>query len=289
MNLRGYEMNNRLASLLSAGVCAGVIITVCGCCINFGWFEQKHYERTGQASTPMNQARQISVDTSFGEITIIGAETNDCNVTAIITGQARTAAEAQSLAEQTHIKFRIEGNTLTIEAEKPSLKKNQSVLVGYNIVVPVATGIKCKSSYGKLNLSNIKATVIADTSFGDIKAEEITGWIKLNTSYGKVNCRKITCPEILANSSFGDIDVVFSDACPNDLKAKITTSYGSVDADVPINFAGQVIIETSFGKIKTEVPFVIKGEISKNRLEGTVGDGSGKLDLKTSFGSVTIK
>jgi DUF4097 and DUF4098 domain-containing protein YvlB len=282
-------MNYRLASLLLAGLALGVIITVCGCCINFGWWNQERYERTEQTSAAMAEAEQISVDTSFGEITISGAETNDCNVTAKITGQAPTTDEAKSLAEQTHIKLETQGKTLVVKAEKPHVRNNRSIMISYNIIVPTKTGIRCKSSYGEIKLTNIKGDVTAHTSFGDVVAENITGRMQLDTSYGKVDCRKISCADFAANSSFGDIEVVFADACPNDLSAKITTSYGGIDADVPINFAGEVVIETGFGKIKTELPLMIKGDLSRTRLTGTVGEGNGKLNLKTSFGSVTIR
>lgn len=264
-------------------------VTVCGCCINFGWWNQERYERIEQASAAMAEAEQISVDTSFGEITITGADTNDCNVTAKITGQAPTADEARSLAEQTHITLETEGKTLVVRAEKPHLRNNRSIPISYNIVVPTRTGIKCKSSYGEIKLTNIRGDVTAHTSFGDVVAENIAGRMQLNTSYGKVDCSKITCAEFEANSSFGDIEVSFSDACPSDLSAKITTSYGGIDADIPINFAGEVVIETSFGKIKTELPILIKGDLGRTRLTGTVGQGNGKLNLKTSFGSVTIR
>ena len=282
-------MNHRLASLLLAGLALGVIITACGCCINFGSWNQERYERTEQTSAAMAETEQISIDTSFGEITITGAETNDCNVTAKITGQAPTDDEARSLAEQTHIKLETAGKTLVVKAEKPHVRNNRSIMISYNIIVPTKTGIKCKSSYGEIKLTNIRGNVIARTSFGDIVAENIAGWVRLDTSYGKVDCKKITCADFGANSSFGDIEVGFADACPNDLSAKITTSYGDIDADVPINFAGEVVIETSFGKIKTEVPILIKGDLGKTRLIGTVGEGNGKLNLKTSFGSVTIR
>jgi DUF4097 and DUF4098 domain-containing protein YvlB len=282
-------MNHRLASLLLAGLAIGVTIAVCGCCINFGWWNQERYERTEQTSAAMAEAEQISVDTSFGEITITGAQTNDCNVTAKITGQAPTADEAKSLAEQTHIKLEAEGKTLVVKAEKPHVRNNRSITISYNIVVPTKTGIRCKSSYGEIKLTNIRGNVIARTSFGDVIAENITGRVQLDTSYGKVDCREISCADFAANSSFGDIEVGFSNACPNDLSAKITTSYGDIDADVPINFAGKVVVETSFGKIKTEVPLMIKGDLGRTRLTGTVGEGNGKLNLKTSFGSVTIR
>lgn len=282
-------MKHHLASFLLAGLAFGVIIAVGGCCINFGWWNQQQYERTEQVSAPIDQARQISVDTSFGDITIIGADTNDCNVTAKITGQAPSMDEAKSLAEQTKIKLETDGNTLVVRAEKPHLSRKRSVLITYDIVVPTRTSIKCKSSFGKIKLTNIRGVVSAHTSFGNVEAENITGRMDLDTSYGKVNCRQITCAEFLANTSFGDVEVVFSNACPNDLISKITTSYGNVDADVPTNFTGDVVVETSFGKVRTELPIMIKGEVSKTRLTGTVGEGNGKLNFKTSFGSVTIK
>jgi DUF4097 and DUF4098 domain-containing protein YvlB len=266
-----------------------MIIALGGCCFNFGWWKQEQFERTEQVSAPVQEAEQISVDTSFGEIDIRGADTNDCNVIAKITAQAPTADEAKQLAEQTHIKFEISGKTLNVKADKPHLRNKRSVLISYDIVVPARTAVRCKSSYGEIKLTNIKSDVAANTNFGDVVAEEISGRVKLDTSYGKVDCKHITCSEFSANSSFGDIVVVFSEACPNDLSAKITTSYGAIDADVPKNFAGEAVIETSFGKIKTDLPIMIKGEVSKTRLSGTVGEGTGKLELKTSFGSVTIR
>jgi DUF4097 and DUF4098 domain-containing protein YvlB len=276
------------ANLLACCVLVAAI-TAGGCCINFGSWNQERYEKTEQASAAMAEAEQISVDTSFGEITITGAETSDCNVTAKITGQAPTDDEARSLAEQTHIKLEMQGQTLVVRAEKPHVRKNRSIVITYNIIVPTKTGIKCKSSYGEIKLTNIKGNVIAKTSFGDIVAENITGRMQLNTSYGKVDCRKITCAGFEANSSFGDIEVGFSNDCPSDLSANVTTSYGGIDADVPTDFAGEVVIETSFGKIKTEVPLMIKGDLGKTHLTGTVGEGNGKLNLKTSFGSVTLR
>ncbi len=282
-------MKGYLPTALLACCVLVAAITVCGCCIDFGWWNQERYERTEQVSAAMAEAEQINVDTSYGEITVSGAETSDCNVTARITGQAPTADEARSLAEQTHIKLETEGKTLVVRAEKPHVRNHRSIMISYNIVVPTKTGIKCKSSHGEIKLTNIRGNVIANTSFGDIVAEGITGRVQLDTSYGKVDCRQITCSDFAAKSSFGDIEVGFADTCPSDLSAKITTSYGGIDADVPTNFAGEVVIETSFGKINTQVPLMIKGDVGKTRLTGTVGEGNGKLNLKTSFGSVTIR
>ena len=62
-----------------------------------------------------------------------------------------------------------------------------------------------------------------------------------------------------------------------------------VDVAVPPNFAGDVAVETSFGSVKTELPITVKGDFGKTRFYGSIGQGKGKIDLKTSFGSIKIK
>jgi DUF4097 and DUF4098 domain-containing protein YvlB len=255
----------------------------------WGWRGQEHYERTESLSAAMAGLEKINVDTSFGEITIKGADTTDCNVTAKITGQAPTADEAKSLAEQTQIKLETNGKTLVIKAEKPYVKHNRSVGIAYDITVPVKTSINCKTSYGEVELKNIEGSIVAHTSFGQIKAENINGSVKLDTSYGEVDCEKITTGDFSAKTSFGEVKAGFTDACPVDLRAKIETSFGEIEADIPSSFAGSITAETSFGNIKTDLPITIKGNFGKDRFHGTIGNGSGKLDLKTSFGEVTIK
>jgi len=113
--------------------------------------------------------------------------------------------------------------------------------------------------------------------------------VRLDTSYGEVYCEGITTGDFRATSSFGKMDIDFSDVCPADIQARIETSYGEVDVDVPQNFAGDVAVETSFGSIKTELPITVKGDFDKTRFNGTIGQGKGRMDLKTSFGGIKIK
>jgi len=282
-------MKPRLVLLLLVGAVTGIIISVSGCCVSWWWQERKQYERTQQLSAAMEGLELIRVETSFGNLKISGADTTDCNVTAGITGQAPTADEAKKLAEQTQIILETEGKTLVVKAEKPHLKRNRCIAVAYDIIVPKRTGINCKTSYGDIKLANIEGDIESNTSFGDVVAENISGRVQLDTSYGDIDCKQITSSDFSAKSSFGDIETVFSDSCPPALKAIITTSYGDIDMDVPLSFAGDIAVETGFGKIRTQLPISVKGEISKSRLTGKVGEGNGSLDLKTSFGSITIR
>jgi DUF4097 and DUF4098 domain-containing protein YvlB len=238
----------------------------------------------------MEGIEQIKVDTSFGEVKIKGEDRTDCNVTAKINGNAPTYDEAKQLAEETKIILETQGKTLIIRADKPhNSGHNRSIGIAYDIIIPTKTSIKCETSFGAVKLKNITGEVWAKSSFGKIDAENITGKINLETSYGEVDCEKITSADFWAKTSFGKIDIRFADACPADMKAKIETSYGEADCDLPANFAGQVNIETSFGSIKTDLPILVKGEVGKSHITGSIGNGNGSLDLKTSFGSVKIK
>ena len=248
-----------------------------------------HYERTEQLSTSMAGIERIKIDTSFGDVKITGADTTECSAAAKINGQAPTLEEAQQLAEQTKITLQAEGNVLVFKVEKPRLNCNRSVGVSYDVTVPTRTGIKCETSFGEVELKNITGDIDVKTSFGKIDAENITGNVQLDTSYGEVDCEGITTDYFSAKSSFGKMDVDFSAACPPDIRARIETSFGEVDVAVPPNFAGDVAVETSFGSVKTELPITVKGDFGKTRFYGSIGQGKGKIDLKTSFGSIKIK
>jgi hypothetical protein len=263
--------------------------TLTGCCVCCNWQGQRHYEKAENLSAPMAGIEQLQVDTSFGEVVITGADTAECNVSAKIKGGAPTADEAKQLVEQTKITLQPQGNTLVIKIDKPFLKNNRWIGVDFNITVPVKTAINCKTSYGKIKLDNITSDISAHTSFGEIDAGNITGKIQLNTSYGKIDCSAVTTGDLAAKTSFGGAKVAFSDACPPDMKAKIETSYGQIDTKIPFGFAGQVIAETSFGSIRSDLPITVKGELGKSHIRGKIGEGSGMLDLKTSFGSIKIK
>jgi len=66
------------------------------------------------------------------------------------------------------------------------------------------------------------------------------------------------------------------------------TSYGSIDFTPPPAFAGQVDLSTSYGSVRTDRPITISGEVSKKKLQGTVGQGKGNLHLETSSGSINL-
>jgi len=266
------------------------LAAVVGCCINIGNWCRAKVERTDHLSAPMTEVEAMSAQTSFGEVTVTGRDdVNECSVTAHITVQAPSEEEAGQILNQVQVALEPQGKTLVIKTKQPHLKSRRSIGVDLNIILPTQTRIDCSTSFGEIKITNIKGDVKAETSFGAIQAENVTGKIHLDTSHGAIRCRQIVSSDFAANTSFGEINVSFGDTGPNDITAKLTTSFGAIEVAAPPSFAGQVDSQTSFGSIKTELPLTVKGDFSKDHISGAVGEGNGKLSLNTSFGSIKIK
>ena len=395
-------MKKKYCTVLTLGFCLCSLLIVVGCDIQIGDWGKAKYERTIQQQAPLAPGSTVVAKTSFGSVTITGADVTDCSVVAQIRVQAPTEEEAQEIAEQVKIKLEPVGQTLTVKAEKPPKKRRRSISISYDITVPRQTNVECGSSYGAIKLSNIDGNVKGKTSSGSISAENIQGLVDLNTSYGRVNCkdisgdnikvksssgainaenirgsaeldtsygsitcrdisggdvklktssgniklskasctdcdvytsygsitadeltgsllklhsgsgsikvteasaetadistsygritcRQLTTTDLTAKSGSGNIDIIFSDSTPAEITANVTTSYGSIDFTTPPEFTGRVELATSYGSITTDLPITITGEISKKKLTGTIGQGNGKLYLKTSSGSIRIR
>ena len=282
-------MKTNYSKISALGLCFCSLLAVSGCVIRIGDWPRAKHEKTIRLQAPLEPGSTIAAKTSFGSITVRGADVADCNMIARISVQAPTEKEAAEIAEQVKIRLEPVGKTLTVKADKPRVRNNRSISISFEITVPKQVNIECASSYGSIKLSDTNGYVKAHTSYGSIKCDSINGEIRVNTSYGRVDCREIISDELTVDSSYGSIDIEYSDLTPAEIQADVSTSYGDIDFTAPPGFTGQVELGTSYGSINTNLPITVKGKISNKRIEGTIGEGNGKLSLKTSFGSIRIR
>ena len=281
--------NGSLTKLSVICFLGSLLFTGC-CCINIGgcWPRAK-YEKTLTLQAPLESGSTVVAKTSYGSITAEGADVTDCNVIAQIRVQAPTETEAAEIAEDVKIRLERDGKELKITADKPHVRNNRSISISYKMTVPRQTNLDCSSSYGSLELSDVNGDIEADTSYGSIKCAGINGQMRLDTSYGRIKCRDIISLDIDAHTSYGNIDIEYSDKASGDTHAKLRTSYGDVSLQAPPDFAGEVDLGTNHGSVKTDLPITVKGKISNTKIKGTISEGNGKLCLKTSFGSIKIR
>jgi hypothetical protein len=266
-----------------------VSMLAAGCSINIGGSCREKYKKTVNLQAPLAAGSTLEADTSFGDITALGSEVVDCNVIATISAQAPTKEEAKEIVEQVTLTLEMAGGRMKIKADKPRLKNNRSIGITYKISLPQTSSLDFGTSYGDIEIEDINGNVDAKSSFGSINCTNVAGDIKLNSSYGNIKCSKITSKNLNVHSSFGSVKAVYLEGASGEINAKMNTSYGSVDLVTPDAFAGNVDLSVSFGSIKTDLPITVVGQIKKDRVRGSVGDGKGSITANSSFGSISIK
>ncbi len=246
-----------------------LLIAISGCCIGSGCWPRAKYERIDKLYAALEPNSILIAKTDVGSITITGADVTDCNGTAEICVKAPTEQEAQEITGKVKVNLIPQGKTMTFKVEKPHLKHNRSISISYNITVPRQTNLQLESDVGEICISHISGKIEAETDVGKITCEEISGDIDLATDVGEVK-------------------VVYCETAPALRNANIETDVGSIDFTAPADLSATVDAKTDVGSIKTELPITVTGTIGKS-LQGTIGDGKSKINLRTDVGSIKIR
>jgi DUF4097 and DUF4098 domain-containing protein YvlB len=280
-------MNKLHAMLKAISCCLCMLVLISGCDFQIGDWGQAKYERTVQQQTSLNPGSNLLLQTSSGSIIVTGGDVTECSVIATIVGRAPSEEEAQLLAEQVKIELETVGDTLTVKAEKPPRKNRCSVSISYDITVPKQTNIECASSYGSIEISNIKGKISGKTSSGSIEAKNIEGpAANLDTSYGSVKCRNITADNITVKSSSGNVKI--TNASFGECEAH--TSYGSIVSDelkgrsIKLN-SGSGSISLTASSADTTNLYTSYGRITCRQIttnDITAKSGSGNIDIAFS-------
>jgi len=170
--------------------------------------------------------------------------------------------------------------------------------------------MRAVSSSGRITISKASfGRCDAKTSYGSVGAEGLQGkWLKLHSdsgsvslaessaertsvssSYGRITCRAINTADLNVTGASGDISIAYSDSAPGQIAADVKTSYGSIDFAAPRGFAGQVDMSTSYGSVKTNLPVTVIGPTARDNIPGSIGEGAGRLRLRSSSGSIKLR
>jgi DUF4097 and DUF4098 domain-containing protein YvlB len=246
------------------------------------------YERTMQLSAPLSAGSAFGAETHNGAITVNGRDAEGCELTATITARASTEEKAKELAEKTKVTLEPSANKLTVKINKPKLTLSQSIGVSLDAKVPKETNPYLVTHNGSVTVSDIKGKLDATTHNGTIKTSRVSGQSKLNTYNGAVVCEEVTGNAWMKTHN-GSIKTYYSADAPPECEISLVTYNGSIELKTPPNLSAKVDLSTYNGKINTALPITIIGTVNKNKLQGTIGEGAGKLQLSTHNGSIKVR
>lgn len=248
---------------------------------------------------------RLDVSAFNGSIEIIGGDSQ----TVEITG----AKHARDNAELSRFQVEAvqEGNLVRVRAVKPA-DSNWRCQCGAQFTIRVPRRIELSSirtsngairieniegkvdaatSNGSLRLFQIKGKVDARTSNGAVEIQSITGAVSVVTSNGAIKGRivdTVTADAVRLSTSNGAIDVRIEAQHNNDIT--VSTSNGGITVRIPETANARISATTSnHESVTTDFPVQVRGLLSKNKLEGSIGNGGGPLlQLSTSNGSIKL-
>lgn len=249
---------------------------------------QAKYQRTVQLSAPLSPGSTFEAQTHNGSITINGAESAECNMTATIVARAGTDEEAQELAEQVNVTLVPSGSRLITKIDKPTQLINKSVSVSLDVEVPNKTDLELVTHNGAVDISDITGRLEATTHNGKVTSERVSGTTAFETHNGSVTSEEISGNTQLKSHN-GSIEVYYADTAPSVCDISIVTYNGGIELKTPPSFSATIDASTNNGSINTDLPITVSGKISKSSLKGTIGSGEGHLHLETHNGSIRIR
>jgi len=146
------------------------------------------------------------------------------------------------------------------------------------------------TSNGGVDVNDQTGGLIIRTSNGAVKVDNVRGSFEATTSNGGIHAR-LSDPEaqkpIKLESSNGTVELTMERINGNNVR--INTSNSSIQLRLPQNAGGQLRAHTSNSSITTDFDVSIRaGQISKSRLEGSIGAGGPMFDLSTSNGNIKV-
>lgn len=159
------------------------------------------------------------------------------------------------------------------------------------------------SGSGDLKIGSVKGTLNATAGSGNIHAEGVAGEITANTGSGDVEMRQVAAGNVKVGTGSGNIKLhgikggLRAQAGSGDIQAdgeptsdwQLGAGSGNITLKVPSQVSFNIDARTSSGTLKVTRPVTVQGTMSRNRIQGKVGNGGPLLDLHTGSGNIYVE
>ena len=264
--------------------------------------EEKKFAVTGPT--------QLALTTFDGSIGVRGWDKNEVLV------EVEKRGPDQATVDRIQVKATQNGNTITLDVEKPSPLTTtgfqRSPSANLIVTVPLQTAITARSGDGSITIRRVNGKVDLDTDDGSVRVEEVKGDLVVRTGDGSVHARQIdgrakintgdgsvgvegVFRGLEVETRDGSIEVTARPGSVIESAWLVTTGDGSIRMEVPEGFSADLDAQSADGRVRVEKR-TDQAPVSAERDESTQGSASGKLGaggkplkLRSGSGSITVK
>jgi DUF4097 and DUF4098 domain-containing protein YvlB len=288
-----------------ASVLIVALIAVCAGMIFVTWMgirevgEQVSLESSNFSATDEEEwtletsgSAQLILDSSAGDITIVGAtDTDQVQIVAHKTAWGTTPSKADANLEGIRIDVSQNDDKITITFTAPTRitihGSSLNTKVDFDIMVPLDTITDANTEFGDMEISNTANDVIARTSFGDIKVTDIAGGIDIRSDSGKITAQNIRADEeaLKLESAFGN--VALKDA--TGLSVTAHSNSGAVEFE-RVTTSSQAELTSEFGDVtfKTGNTGSLTAKTNSGEVELRDLSVDGLVFARSAFGAVNL-
>lgn len=191
------------------------------------------------------------------------------------------------------------GDTSISGLQLPATAKTGS---GNITVENLAGDARISSGSGDLKINGVKGSLHAETGSGNIRAEGIAGEITATTGSGDVEMRQVSAGDVKVETGSGNVKLhgvkggLRAETGSGDIEAegeathdwRLGAGSGNITLRLPSQASFNLDARTSSGTLKVNRPVTTQGTMSKNRVQGKVGNGGVILDVHTGSGDIAI-
>lgn len=158
------------------------------------------------------------------------------------------------------------------------------------------------SGSGDLKINSVKGSLVANTGSGNIRAQDVGGEAFVNTGSGDVEVHQTAAGDVKVETGSGNIQLfgikggLRASAGSGDIHAegeathdwRLGAGSGNITLRLPSQASFNLDARTSSGSLRVNHRVTVQGTISKNHIQGKVGNGGVILDVHTGSGDIEI-
>jgi len=278
-------------------------------------------KRTITKSYNVTNADKLSIENSFGNVSITTWDKNEIEVLVEIGVHAATEDKAQHMLDEINVTNNQGGHDINFKTSINGMgngKKNKGYdgkerqfYVDYRVNMPSGNPLRIENSFGKILMPDFAGNASLTSKFGELTTGNLTDAKLVHVEFGNVATGKLTNAELVfkfngkstvgglsGNSKVhvefcGEVNLTIENALTD---LALSESYSSIRLKVPDDLSARFDIHTNFGSFKNSTNFKISEEkddessgpkFDKN-YSGSAGSGAAKIKMKSSFGSIRM-
>ena len=248
---------------------------------DFGGFDR--YRQDFHYSYPLKSGGRLSDETFNGPVEVSGWDQETVDISGSTSGPTQQAADALKIAIDNS------PDSVSIRATRPSDHRG-NLGARFVIKIPRAAYVdRIFTSNGSIRVEDGSGPARLRTSNGEIRVQGLRGALEAETSNGSIHASLAQAPPgrpVRLETSNSSIELSLPANFANEIRAN--TSNGGITLHMPYQVNARVMARTSNSSISSDFEIGMRGEFSRNRLEGVIGNGGPLIDLSTSIGSIRL-